>query len=272
MSTTRKKALDRQRVWAAARGIAIDPQGYTHRLDDNLLQPLSAAARAEFSRGKGDELGRDGGRGKMQALHSSAALAVNAFDHWRERPRDALRSALGLDRPIAAIEFERTFPTGLRGVPPHLDVTLSLEDGAVVAIESKFLEPYPARKGDRPWRSAYFPEVGGLWDDAGLPGCQGIAEGLRSGDLRYRHLDAAQLLKHALGLARTVQGDYALWYLWYDGGTEEDTTHREEIDDFAGRADARLRFRAMTYRDLFEMLNEAGAERQYVTYLTGRYG
>ena len=77
-----------QVAWAARQGIKIDPQGYTLCLQDNLFQPLSATTHAELTAGAGAELGLGGGRGKLQALHSSAALAVNVFDYWRDRQRE----------------------------------------------------------------------------------------------------------------------------------------------------------------------------------------
>ncbi|HEX6070099.1 MAG TPA: hypothetical protein VFZ18_09745, partial [Longimicrobiaceae bacterium] len=152
-----------QLAWAEAHGIGVDWQGYTLRLEDNLLQPLNDRTRAELVAGAGSELGIDGGRGKMQALHSSSALAVNVFDYWRDRPREPLERALGLESGIADIQFERTFPTGMLGTPPHLDVTLRTEDGGVIAIESKFLEVYPAKTQPRAFRESYFPADGGRW-------------------------------------------------------------------------------------------------------------
>jgi len=272
MTTGRRQTLERQKHWAAERSIKTDAQGYTLTLAGNLFQPLSEGARASFLKGSGDELGTEGKRGKMQALHSSSALAVNVFDYWREHSRDPLQTALDLNQAIHTIDFERTFPTGLRGVPPHLDVTLTLEDGSIIAIESKFLEAYPARNGGRSWRNAYFPDQEGLWETAELPGCQMTAEALRAGELQYRHLDAPQLLKHALGLAHTVRRDFSLWYLWYDVGGEEGATHGAEIDDLAQRADATLGFRAMTYRELFDRLAAAGADDGYLQYMVERYG
>ena len=72
-----------------------------------------------------------------------------------------LRLQLSLDLVHADIQFERTFPTGMLGTPPHLDVTLTTDSRRVIAIESKFLETYPARTGVRPFRDTYFPASGG---------------------------------------------------------------------------------------------------------------
>jgi hypothetical protein len=55
MDTSRSEILQQQLAWAAARRVAVDTKGYTNSLDDNLFQPLSAATRADFVAGSGDE-------------------------------------------------------------------------------------------------------------------------------------------------------------------------------------------------------------------------
>jgi hypothetical protein len=264
-----------QRIWAASRGIATDSQGYTWEVEANLFQPLNVATRRELDGGAGGELGLDGARGKIRALHGSSALAINVFDYWRERPREPLARALGIDGTITEIEFERPFPTGMRGVPPHLDVTLTLNDGRVIAIESKFLEPYPARpKKVLPFRATYFPHGPGRWATAELPACQRLAESVRSGERIFRHLDAPQLLKHALGLARKYSNGFALWYLWYDVGDDEGMVHGREVEEFAACVEPELGFRAVGYQGLIERLErECGTEHsEYLGYLRDRYG
>ena len=263
-----------QLAWAARQGITVDGQGYTLRLDDNLFQPLNDCTRAELGAGAGGELGVAGGRGKIQALHASSALAINVFDYWRSRSREPLERALGLPSAITDIQFERTFPTGMQGTPPHLDVTLCTEDGGLIAIESKFLEAYPAKTKPRPFRDTYFPVDSGRWAARSLQGCQSLAEALRSGARLYHHLDVQQLLKHALGLAHTVGDGFALWYFWYDPGGEEGGRHRRELEEFSACIDPALGFRAMSYQVLFARLEAVcgGEHAEYLAYLSARYG
>jgi len=262
-----------QLAWAESRDIEVDHQGYTLRLEDNLFQPLGEQTRRELAAGAGNELGEEGGRGKLQAVHASAALAVNVFDYWRNRPREPLQQAFALEEAISNIQFERPFPTGMLGTPPHLDVTLTTDSRRVIAIESKFLEVYPARTGVRPFRDTYFPASGGRWDAGKLTDCQRLADALRSGEQSYRHLDAQQLLKHALGLAHTVGDRFSLWYLWYDPAGEEGRVHRTEIEEFSRCIDPHLGFRSMTYQELIAKLEvSCGAEHSaYLSYLTARY-
>ena len=85
----------RQRAWAIANRRATDEAGYCGCADDNLFLGLSAGARNDFDSGDGTELGKRGERGKIQALHSSSALACNWFDYWRGRDTTPLARALG---------------------------------------------------------------------------------------------------------------------------------------------------------------------------------
>lgn len=81
--STRSQLLEQQRRWAVSTGQTVDSRGYVTELEDNLFQPLSARAASAFAAGGGSELlSRSAAPPKMQALHSSAALAVT-FRHFR---------------------------------------------------------------------------------------------------------------------------------------------------------------------------------------------
>lgn len=101
--------------------------------------------------------------------------------------------------------------------------------GHVTAIESKFTEPYEERTPIG-FASAYFKESD-LW--RGLPQCRGLAD-LLNHSKEFTCLDAAQLLKHILGLSRTHKvGGFTLLYLWYDvKGSNAAETQRREIEKF----------------------------------------
>lgn len=171
--TELEQILEAQRRWAAGRGISVDGAGRTPELEDNLYQPLHPQTQAEFEKGAGNEL-----EGDMRSLRSSAALACNVFDPWRERPLRPLATACGADPDLARLRFEATFPTGLRGTPPHLDVLLD-GDGTPTAIESKFTEIYsPGRHGG--FAEAYFKREE-LWPP-GLASARSLA---RSGSTRW---------------------------------------------------------------------------------------
>ena len=160
----------------------------------------------------------------------------------------------------------------MQGTPPHLDVTLSTSDGRLMAIESKFLEPYP-RKTSKEFRETYFPATG-RWADRALPACQDLAEAIRTGRRIFEYLDAQQLLKHVLGLANSIHERYALWYFWYDPGGEEGAVHRREIEDFSGCVDPTVEFATRSYQEVISRLAEECGEEHagYVDYMTSRYG
>jgi hypothetical protein len=171
MPSTAAQLRQNQRIWAEARGIPIDKSRYTISVHENLFQELSACSRREFEAGDGTELGGLGKRGKMQALHSSSALACNVFDFWRGRDKAELARALDLASTICGIHFERKFPTGVGPRSPNLDVVLECVDG-LVAVESKFCEPYSTCHGHA-LSEKYFGGSGSnwlllyLWFDAG---------------------------------------------------------------------------------------------------------
>src|SRR5437899_1388570 len=95
---------DRQRRWAIRAGHKPNEKGYLGTIADNLWHPLSVQTRKEFERGKGSELRGDAKRpAKMRALHSSAALACNFFDFWRDRDKAVLSKALSLPETATSL-------------------------------------------------------------------------------------------------------------------------------------------------------------------------
>lgn len=271
----RDELLANQRRWAEANELTTDPRGYLPSYSANLWRPLSTVAMRCYDRGSGSELrpGRTR-QAKMCALHSSSALVANVFDYWSERDARPLFQALGADEPDESIQFEVQFPTGLAGEPPNLDIAVRLRSGTTLAIESKFCEWLTPKSGSKPpFKDKYFAPVADRWSRACLPNCQQLANEMQARTERFAHLDAPQLLKHALGLGTTLKGQFALWYLWYDSCSPEADRHRHEIDRFAARVGDELRFRALTYQELFEALSQrCGAESSaYLAYLRGRY-
>lgn len=264
---------EQQRAWARRKGIQTDRSDYTLTLRENLYQPLSPCAEAEFRAGDGAELGKPGERGKMQALHSSSALACNVFDYWRGRDTSALAQALDVPAPVCSLNFERKYPTGLRGKAPNLDVVLQPAAGPVLAIESKFLEPYAGQSAKSGFKAKYFESEPGLWHGLGYPACQKLARSLYEGDHANNWLHGEQLLKHIVGLSRTGQ-DWVLLYLWYEVTGETILEHSQDIDKFARCAtEDGLAFRSMSYQELFRRLNKAIEPRDagYIQYLKERY-
>jgi hypothetical protein len=294
-----RKDLERQqRRWAEGAGVGYDARGFVRDLDANLRVPLSAATRAAFARGT-ELTPRKSQPARIAALHSSAALVANVFDHWSARDASPLMAALGFDAAPATLGFEEPLATGLEGDPPTSDVVLRGESGLVVAVESKFSEWLVRRGSNRAdLKPKYFPSGGFVWGDAGLPSCQRLAEDLRAGRERFKHLHAAQLLKHALGLALQMRagaggggdrdvgigagsrvgattgtaGTHELRYLYYEWAAGPAPAHRAELARFGERVGAEMRFSVSTYQSLYRALAaDARVDRAYLDYLRVRY-
>ena len=272
MPRSPRKELERQqRRWAESAGIDFDARSFVRDFDANLRAPLAAATRAAFARGT--ELApRNSQPARIAALYSSAALVANVFDYWSARDAAPLVAALRLDVEPVKLEFEEPLATGVEGDPPTSDVVLRFASGRAVAIESKFGEWLARRASNRTdLKAKYFAGGKTVWRDVGLPRCQQLADDLRAGRARFKHLHAAQLLKHALGLARESRA-HELRYLYYEWPSGPAAAHRAEIERFAEQVGAEIRFSASTYQELYRALAaDARVERAYLDYLRARY-
>ena len=152
---------DAQREWAGRPpGIPFDAKGYVDDVEANLWAPLSAHARNGYEKAAEKPLAKD-----MKALHSSSSLVANFFEYWTNRDDKApLSSALCIDaNGVRTLDFEKKFHTEISvkkngGIPPHLDVGITLDSNHVVAIESKFTEPLScATVNKSKFKPSYFP-------------------------------------------------------------------------------------------------------------------
>src|SRR5947209_419306 len=80
---------------------------FTFDLDDNLFEPLMPQALEEFEAGDGGEL-----EGRMNAVHSSSATAVNVFHYWRSRGllAEIAKACRIPSTSITGMRFEAKFP------------------------------------------------------------------------------------------------------------------------------------------------------------------
>jgi hypothetical protein len=277
---------ERQILWAKRHEMALCGSAlvrgrlaYTRSLDENLFEALMPEVRAEYEHGDGRELGRpDGLPGKMQAVHSSSAIACNVFHYWRRLGRpDLIASACGLSvNQAATITFEQQLPIDLRfRYAPNLDVLLTDEHGEVnlCGIEAKFTEPYSSRECSALSPKYLDDSLGTLWH--GLSNLRALANQISVVNRDFEHLDAGQLIKHILGLEKAAgRGRYRLVYLWYDVVGPQGAKHNQEIEKFSTMAsEDGVSFSAVTYQDLILALalthrHEHGA---YVDYIVERY-
>ena len=272
----------KQLAWACRKGLSpTDKEGYLMRVEDNLYEPLSSESVTAFSAGNGLEMADGVCRpAKMKALYSSSALVVNVFHHWQGRDARSLMCACGLcdefdaQSSIYDIKFEQKLPISADRrrfpVPPHVDVLITAADGCVYAVEGKFAEPY---RGHSKGISLRYVEDVSLWE--GLPYLHELAWEVASDNHAFRYLDAAQLLKHILGLkAHCTDAPFRLLYLWYDVPGEAGCAHRREINRFAdiARKD-HVAFFHTTYQVVFVRLlrNSYNGNEAYCDYLNDRY-
>lgn len=247
----------------------IDGNGYVRAMEENLVEGVHLSDfEQDLRQGDGSEL-----EGKFLAAHSSSALAVNCFAPLK----GALEAVDSIDFDgCPTVRFERKCPHGLGTKPPNLDVLLETAAGPVLAIESKCLEPiqcnhvaefstrYEERITDRRRNDPWFYEMRRLVENPRW----------------YRRLDAAQLVKHAFGIAHTFAGRPAtLLYLYWEPSSANEFAafrdHRREIADFANRiAGGFPSFASLSYRDLWERWGRAEQPeslRRHVQRIRERY-
>lgn len=204
--------------------------------------------------------------GKLASPESSAALAVNTFGWFIERP-ETLPPFPGLDADYPAtlvdVEYCARFPWP-GGRHPWLDAIVETPT-RLIGVESKRFEPYRDRKTVS-LASAYDRPV---WGDNMAP-FEAMRDQLRTGKRTFHFLDAAQLLKHAFGLVTDAgrKGKSAvLVYLFAEPPllkgraieTRDFEEHRRELEQFAGEvAGSAVQFRALSYREWLSSWNDRG--------------
>ena len=150
-----------------------------------------------FDAAPGDEIAS----GKFDSPESSAALAANAFGFFLNRASvlPAMPGCEGESWPARSLtlEAEVRFPWS-RGRHPVLDCLVTTAS-ALIGIESKRFEPY-RREHASPLSDAYWRSV---WGN-NMKKYESIRDSLRSEPKLYRHLNAAQLFKHAFALRTAV--------------------------------------------------------------------
>lgn len=212
-------------------------------------QAIAALARAD---------GKEIESGKFANPESSAALAVNCFGWFLNRPADLppFPPLADLDWPAIKVDVERQmrFPWS-GGRHPWLDAAIETPTH-LIGIESKRHEPFRDSKSVS-LSDAYNRDV---WGEDMKPFCE-MRDALRDGSVRFAHLDAAQLVKHAYGLitegARLGKRPVLL-YLFAEPAQRGSKPiaapmhdrHRTEIATFARAVDgAEVRFAACSYRE-----------------------
>jgi hypothetical protein len=254
-------------------GAAMTANGYARTFDDTLLASFSPstkqAIRNDLTGKGGSELVGSGNRSpKFHAAHSSAALAANAFG-----PFLVERAGIPLagETFVGETHLEVECPTGLRGTPPTLDCLVDGEH--VLAVESKCTEPFATHH-------AYFSPAYAAAMESVHPTWRAEYQRLVEDPHRYRHLDAAQLVKHYLGLRRCFDDrEVTLAYLYWEPANASElascSIHAAELAELRKRVgDPAVRFVGMSYRELWDHWADAERPRwlrDHVAALRRRY-
>lgn len=268
--------MSHQRRWAAQSDLElVQDRRYLLSVEENLFAPLSKPTKRAFESGKGKELEDTNERpAKMRALRSSSALVCNLFDYWIPIDINAIGRCLGLEANAQEIRFEVELPTGLGGTPPTPDLLIIDQNGNATIVESKFTEPYKPKRYSKkrpPFAKSYFDDPEGIWRKSGLPRCQTLAERLSRGEKLFHHLDAPQLLKHAIGM-KQAHPTGTLTLLWFDLVHAEGCALRREIQKFEKLVDVELGFNVIRHQTVFQRLrSEAQAAPRFLSYLELRY-
>jgi len=238
-------ALDNRISWKVGR---------SQMSEDPFLPGVPVAhVRARLAAADGDEIGS----GKFANPESSAALAVNAFGWFIERPADLPplpgTAAMGTPERVE-VEYCARFPWS-GGHHPWLDA-VAITPTHLIGVESKRFEPFRDTKTVSLSSAFDRPE----WGDR-MGRFAAMRDKLRSGELCFRYLDAAQLVKHAFGLvteARRLSRRPVLFYLYAEPNergerqisAEDHRHHRDEIAAFAQFVDGdEVTFLSSSYRE-----------------------
>ncbi len=274
----------KQKAWATINNITLTgskidrgEKCYTKEVIGNFFKQISADTYREIKSGDGNELGDGVYPGKIQALHSSSALTLNAFDYWRnfDDKSDIGKALLIPSININDISFEKKYSI-LKdsNIPPNIDVVFEYRNGDCCAIECKFTEPFNKRKEEQGLKGKYFSEFDS-WSQ--VPFIHRLAQSISPEDNIYKYLQPAQLIKHIIGLLKNygnAKDRFRLIYLYYDAFREEGYCHEREIKDFKliAQKDG-IRLQSITWQEvILNLLKNSGKNHRFYTrYLFSRY-
>ena len=266
---------------------------YVPQLKDNLFcwggdgeEGLTEDHKRQFEDGDGGELNWT--PPKMQSVLSSSALAVNFFAYLATKHNtidfwNALffKEEKFLTGDVAEASFEKKLRIkDVRGIPPNLDFFISDtngnsdENGNMIGIESKFTEPLDCKsKNKKSIQEAYFKTP--FLDENKNKKAFELAQSINNGS--YQYLDAAQLLKHWLGLMSQCKWDpkkARLIYIYHSCASGE---HKEELDRFTSEAPkAGINFVHYSYNEMIARLESCynaqdPDDTKHLEYLRKRY-
>jgi hypothetical protein len=204
----------------------------------------------------GAAAGQELASGKFGSPESSSALAVNGFGPFLESPGTLppFPCLHDLDWPALTVDIERQmrFPWA-GGRHPWLDAAVETAT-QLIGVESKRFEPFRDSK-----LANLSPKYSSHHWDEGMQPWWMMRDHLLAEPAAFRHLDAAQLVKHGYGLvteAKRRGKSPVLLYLFAEPTegraikAQAIADHRSEIARFAGGVTgSTVRFAACSWRE-----------------------
>jgi len=271
---------EKQKFWAKSKGIKLigskiesGKKIYTTQKKDNLFCELSEETILNFNSADGNEFGSGKYPGKIQALHSSSAIAVNVFEYWKNRNCEIIAKSLKIpSKNIINLVFEKKLCISEHfDKQPNIDVVFEYSNSYLSAIECKFTEAYG--RAHTGLKKKYI-EIG-LWGN--IPETLKLSKLISTNDNIFKYLHAAQLIKHMLGLLKHCKGkknEFRLIYLWYNAFGKDGHIHQDEINKIKDifQEDG-LNFQSITYQELIVnlMKNNNEEHTEYINYIAERY-
>ena len=239
-------------------------------VSDDCLQ----ASLNDVRHGDGGELRlpRSGRPPSFHSAYSSCALAINAFGPWRLNP---LGLTINGRAGFTSLNFEAKFPINPNWRrAPNIDVVCR-SPNEVVAIESKLTEHLTPRH-----TAKFSPRYSKVVENTSHSSWAEKYEQLQRNPDYYAFFNAAQIIKHYLGLRADIDGsiagrDMTLLYLYWEPSDAHKYAlfghHRAAVSAFSsGLQDETIRFQAMSYPELWSQWS-ANVLTTHVEQLGGRY-
>lgn len=302
----------KQKEWAKRKGVTFaNDKRYTKTYNENLFEPLAEKIENQFKNADGREL--NGEECKMAAVYSSSAICVNVFQYFyllqkegkKEEAKKILYS-LGVSRDkiikIKEIAFEQKLQISNISTP-NIDVIIKTNNDKVFAIESKFREPFYYTPTNYIQEKYY--KTNDIWnrlenikkyidkfEEEYIEFEKDITNQNTPIEIKvkkifphFKRLNAAQLIKHLLGLFNDSsigtkdKSNIRLIYLYYDVPGNMGEEHRKEIKEFSEviKKD-NIKFTHISYQELiFNLNNKKNAKldynnhEEYLNYINARY-
>ena len=280
---------------------------YTKTYNENLFEPLDEKIENQFKNADGGEL--NGEECKMAAVYSSSAICVNVFQYFyllqkedkKEEAKKILYS-LGVSRDkiikIKEIAFEQKLQISNISTP-NIDVIIKTNNDKVFAIESKFREPFYYTPTNYIQEKYY--KTNDIWNR--LENIKKYIDKFEEEYIEFekdiinqntpieikvkkifphfKRLNAAQLIKHLLGLFNDSsigtkdKSNIRLIYLYYDVPGNMGEEHRKEIKEFSEVIENdHIKFTPISYQELIFNLNNLLTDnnhKEYLNYINSRY-